>query len=140
MKRRRRSKRKMPANVRALLARLKKSKRGERRVKRNPPKQLAFDYPKRPTPPRGMANLLAYHNRRAKAKRRARRRRSPAKASPAGTLHVTRLGKAKSLVYTHAVNGVKYRHAFTGKAPTVAYTRDGKMVIWPVKIQPFIGD
>lgn len=139
MKRRKRSKRKMPPHVRALLARLKKSKRGARRSKRNPPKQLAFEYAKRPTPPRGVANLIAWHNKNAKRRAR-RRRRSPSKASPAGTLHVTRLGKAKSLTYTHCVNGVLYRHKFTGKAPTVAYSRDGKMVIWPVKIQPFIGD
>lgn len=105
-----RKKKKMSPQVRAMLAALKRSRRSKRKAARkNPPRRA----------------------------RTARRRRRSSSAGP--TIHATRLGKVKSITYTHAVDGKLYKHAF-GRGTNVAYTRDNKMILWPVRIQPFIGD
>lgn len=107
-----RKRKKMSPQVRAMLKALKRSRRSKRKAARtNPPRRRA----------------------KAKAARRPRR------ASAGPSIHATRLGKVRSITYTHAVDGKLYRHAF-GRGTNVAYTRDRKMVLWPVQIQPFIGD
>lgn len=107
---------------------MKKTKRrGSRRAKKKMTPQV-----------RAMLAALKRSRRRARVNPPKRqRRRSRAAGGP--SLHVTRLGKVKSITYTHAVDGKLYRHGF-GRGTNVAYSRDGKMVLWPVRIQPFIGD
>lgn len=105
----------------------KTKRRGKRRAKKMTPQVRAM-----------LAALKRSRRRRARVNPPKRQRRR-SRAAGGGSLHVTRLGKVRSITYTHAVDGKLYRHGF-GRGTNVAYTRDGKMVLWPVRIQPFIGD